>query len=198
MFLVSGPELVIATCRAGAIGTFPALNQRTTDGYAQWLDTIKAGLDPESAAFGVNLIVHKTNPRLKADLEVTARHQVPLVITSLGAVQEVVDAVNGYGGLVFHDVTTLAHARKAADKGVDGLILVCASGRPRRNPESLRLRARSASILPWHDRLVGMPVDRSRCGGGDADGRGLRLHGYAIHQHQRESRHRRVPADDHR
>ena len=126
MFLVSGPELVMATCRSGAIGTFPALNQRTTEGYAQWLDTIRTGLGPNDAAFGVNLIVHKTNPRLSADLEVTVRHQVPLVVTSLGAAREVVDAVHAYGGLVFHDVTTIAHARKAAKKGVDGLILVCA------------------------------------------------------------------------
>lgn len=126
MFLVSGPELVMATCQSGAIGTFPALNQRTTEGYAQWLDTIKTGLGPADAAFGVNLIVHKSNPRLSADLDVTARHQVPLVITSLGAVREVVDAVHAYGGLVFHDVTTIAHARKAAENGVDGLILVCA------------------------------------------------------------------------
>ncbi|MGF6935519.1 nitronate monooxygenase [Paraburkholderia sp. UCT70] len=126
MFLVSGPELVMATCRAGAIGTFPALNQRTTEGYAQWLDTIQSGLGPNDAAFGVNLIVHKTNPRLSADLDVTVRHQVPLVVTSLGTAREVIDAVHAYGGLVFHDVTTIAHARKAAERGVDGLILVCA------------------------------------------------------------------------
>jgi nitronate monooxygenase len=126
MFLVSGPELVLAACRAGVIGTFPALNQRSTEGYADWLGTIKGGLGPNDAAFGVNLIVHKTNPRLQADLDVTVRNQVPLVITSLGAVRDVVDAVHGYGGLVYHDVTTLAHAKKAAEKGVDGLILVCA------------------------------------------------------------------------
>ncbi|WP_328822825.1 NAD(P)H-dependent flavin oxidoreductase [Paraburkholderia nemoris] len=126
MFLVSGPELVLAACRAGVIGTFPALNQRSTEGYADWLETIKGGLGPNDAAFGVNLIVHKTNPRLQADLDVTVRHQVPLVITSLGAVREVVDAVHGYAGLVYHDVTTLAHAKKAAERGVDGLILVCA------------------------------------------------------------------------
>ena len=126
MFLVSGPELVIAACKVGVIGTFPALNQRSSEGYEDWLHTIKAGLGPHDAAFGVNLIVHKTNPRLQADLEITVRHRVPLVITSLGAVRDVVDAVHSYGGLVFHDVTTLAHARKAADKGVDGLILVCA------------------------------------------------------------------------
>jgi nitronate monooxygenase len=126
MFLVSGPALVIAACKAGVIGTFPALNQRTTEGYAQWLDEIEAALGPGDAKFGVNIIVHPTNPRVMADLEVTVDRKVPLVITSLGAVRDLVDAVHGYGGLVFHDVTTVRHARKAAEAGVDGLILVCA------------------------------------------------------------------------
>lgn len=126
MFLVSGPELVIASCKAGVIGTFPALNQRTTEGYSEWLDEIKAALGPDDAQYGVNIIVHNTNPRVMADLEVTVRHKVPLVITSLGAVKDVVDAVHSYGGLVFHDVTTVRHAQKAAQAGVDGLILVCA------------------------------------------------------------------------
>lgn len=126
MFLVSGPELVVATCKSGVIGTFPALNQRTTEGYSEWLDQIKAALGPDDAQYGVNIIVHPTNPRVMADMEVTVRHKVPLVITSLGAVRDVVDAVHSYGGLVFHDVTTVRHARKAAEAGVDGLILVCA------------------------------------------------------------------------
>lgn len=126
MFLVSGPELVIAACKSGVIGTFPALNQRTTEGYSDWLDEIKAALGPDDAQYGVNIIVHPTNPRVMADMEVTVRHKVPLVITSLGAVKDVVDAVHSYGGLVFHDITTIRHAQKAAQAGVDGLILVCA------------------------------------------------------------------------
>jgi nitronate monooxygenase len=124
MFLVSGPELVIEACRAGIVGTFPALNQRTTEGYEQWLDQIEAALGPDDARYGVNIIVHPTNPRVTADMEVTVARQVPLVITSLGAVRDLVDAVHGYGGLVFHDVTNLRHAKKAAEAGVDGLILV--------------------------------------------------------------------------
>jgi nitronate monooxygenase len=128
MFLVSGPELVLASCRAGIVGTFPALNQRTTEGFADWLEQIEAALAaaPGAAPYGVNLIVHRTNPRVQADLEVCVRYRVPLVITSLGAVREVVDAVHGYGGVVFHDVTNLRHAQKAIEAGVDGLILVSA------------------------------------------------------------------------
>jgi nitronate monooxygenase len=126
MFLVSGSELVIECCRAGIIGTFPALNQRTTEGYGQWLDRILEARGPNDAAYGVNLIVHPTNQRLMADVAVTVEKKVPLVITSLGAVRDLVDAVHGYGGLVFHDITTTRHARKAAEAGVDGLILVCA------------------------------------------------------------------------
>lgn len=122
MFLVSGPKLVIAACNAGVIGTFPALNQRTTEGFAEWLDEIEGAVD--GAPYGVNLIVHRSNPRLMADLEVCVAHKVPLVITSLGAVADVVDAVHSYGGRIFHDVTNARHARKAIEAGVDGLILV--------------------------------------------------------------------------
>lgn len=126
MFLVSGPDLVIGACRAGVVGTFPALNQRTTAGLDAWLTTIEDALGPADAPHGVNLIVHRTNARIEADLEVIARHRVPVVITSLGAAAEVVAAVHSYGGVVWHDVTTLHHARKAAAAGVDGLICVAA------------------------------------------------------------------------
>jgi len=124
MFLVSGPDLVVECCNAGVIGTFPSLNQRTTDGYREWLRQIKSRRNGDAAAFGVNHIVHPTNPRLLADMQVTVEEQVPLVITSLGAVRDVVEAVHGYGGVVFHDIANVRHARKAADAGVDGLILV--------------------------------------------------------------------------
>jgi nitronate monooxygenase len=127
-FLVSGPDYVVEACRAGVVGTFPALNQRSTDGYGDWLEQIAERLasTPSAAPFGVNLIVHRSNARLHDDLAVTVRHKVPLVITSLGIVPEVIDAVHGYGGLVFHDVTTARHANKALEGGVDGLIAVCA------------------------------------------------------------------------
>ncbi|MFC6671366.1 NAD(P)H-dependent flavin oxidoreductase [Marinobacterium aestuariivivens] len=133
MFLVSGPQLVIEACKAGVVGTFPALNQRSSEGFEQWLQEIAAALATgervsgvPAAPFGVNLIVHKSNPRLHADLALCVKHRVPLVITSLGAVKEVVDAVHDYGGLVFHDVTNVRHAKKAVEAGVDGLIAVCA------------------------------------------------------------------------
>ena len=129
MFLVSGPELVAAACRAGVLGTFPALNQRSSEGFEAWLTEIRETLEPlgdDAAPYGVNLIVHRTNPRLEADLELCVKHRVPVVITSLGAVADLVDAVHGYGGVVFHDVINIRHARKAADAGVDGLIAVSA------------------------------------------------------------------------
>lgn len=126
MFLVSGPELVLAACKAGIVGGFPALNQRTSDGFDAWLAEIEAKLGPTDAPYAVNLIVHHTNPRVEADLAICERHRVPIVITSLGAVASLVERVHAYGGLVFHDVTNLRHARKAAEAGVDGLILVCA------------------------------------------------------------------------
>lgn len=133
MFLVSGPQLVIETCKAGIAGSFPALNQRTSEGYAQWLAEIAGALAAHEAAtgekpapFGVNLIVHKTNPRLMADLAITCKARVPFVITSLGAVRDVVDAVHSYGGIVLHDVISARHAEKAIEAGVDGVIAVSA------------------------------------------------------------------------
>ncbi|MGB2123446.1 MAG: NAD(P)H-dependent flavin oxidoreductase, partial [Candidatus Puniceispirillaceae bacterium] len=133
MFLASGPDLVLACCRAGIVGSFPAKNQRTLDGLDGWLQTIRDGLRLQAAEtgkppppFAVNLIVHRTNETLQEELALCVRHQVPLVITSLGAVPELVDSVHGYGGLVFHDVINLRHAQKAIDAGVDGLIAVAA------------------------------------------------------------------------
>ena len=128
MFLISNPQLVLACCRNGVVGSFPALNQRDSRGFKAWLEEIEAGLAllDNPAPYAVNLIVHNSNERLEADLAICIEHKVPIVITSLGAVKEVVDAIHGYGGLVFHDVTTRRHAEKAAEAGVDGLIAVAA------------------------------------------------------------------------
>ena len=109
MFLASGPDLVLACCRAGIVGTFPAKNQRTLEGFEEWLTTIQAGLDAMAAEtgrppppFGVNLIVHRTNRVIEDELALCVKYKVPLVITSLGAVPELIDEIHGYGGLVFH------------------------------------------------------------------------------------------------
>ncbi|MGB1970970.1 MAG: NAD(P)H-dependent flavin oxidoreductase [Flavobacteriaceae bacterium] len=133
MFLISGPQLVIECCKNGVVGTFPALNQRSTDGFESWVIEIKSALKQfeaetgkKAAPFGVNFIVHNTNPRLEADLAICVKHKVPLIITSLGAVSELVKTVHDYGGLVFHDIIKKRHAEKAAEAGVDGLILVSA------------------------------------------------------------------------
>ena len=133
MFLISGPKLVIECCKNGIVGTFPALNQRSSEGFERWIVEIKTALKTfeeetgsKAAPFGVNLIVHQTNPRLQADLAICIKHQVPIIITSLGAVPKLVGAVHSYGGMVFHDVIKKRHAEKAAEAGVDGLILVSA------------------------------------------------------------------------
>lgn len=153
MFLISNPELVIACCTNGVVGTFPALNQRSSEGFEAWLVQIKKALSDfeaetgkKAAPFGVNLIVHPTNPRLEADLKLCIKHRVPLIITSLGAVSQVVDAVHSYGGLVFHDIIKKRHAEKAAEAGVDGLILVTAGAGGHagtQNPMSLVNEVRS-------------------------------------------------------
>ena len=111
MFLISGPKLVIECCKNGIVGTFPALNQRTTEGFEAWILEIKSALatyeketGKKPAPFGVNLIVHKSNPRLEADLAICVKHKIALIITSLGAVSELVNTVHSYGGLVFHDI----------------------------------------------------------------------------------------------
>jgi nitronate monooxygenase len=134
MFIASTPELVIEQCKAGVIGSFPALNARPQSLLDEWLTRIRSELDAYAAAnpeapvapFAVNQIAHVSNDRLEQDVAACVRHQVPLVITSLRPPREIVDAVHAYGGLVFHDVISVRHARKAAEQGVDGIIIVCA------------------------------------------------------------------------
>ena len=134
MFLVSGPELVTACCKAGVMGTFPALNARPIEQLDGWLGDINEELqnhkvahpNSKTAPIGVNLIVHRSNERLAEDLELVKRHEVPVVITSVGHPGPVVDVVHSYGGLVYHDVINMRHAQKAIEAGVDGVILVCA------------------------------------------------------------------------
>lgn len=125
MFLVSGIDLVLAQSRAGIIGSFPALNARPQAMLADWLGQLGEALGPDKLPYAVNLIAHSSNPRYAQDLAVCAQHKVPLLLTSLQEPHEAVSAARGYGGLVFHDVTTIRHAEKAIEQGVDGLILVC-------------------------------------------------------------------------
>lgn len=124
MFLTSNPDLVVESCKGGLLGTFPALNQRSSAGFEDWLIQIQDRLAavPGAAPFGVNLIVHRSNARLQADLDIVVRHRVPVVITAFGAIRDVVQAVQSYGGIVLHDVATRRHAEKVAEAGVDGII----------------------------------------------------------------------------
>ena len=134
LFIISNPDLVIAQCKAGIVGSFPALNARPASALQEWIDRIKSELaaydaaHPEapSAPFAVNLIVHRSNERLEHDLDVCVRNKVPLVITSLGARTDVNEAIHSYGGIVLHDIISLDHARKAIAKGADGLVAVAA------------------------------------------------------------------------
>lgn len=126
MFLVSGPELVIASCKAGIVGSFPAPNARTSDIFREWLTEIGLALADTQAAWAVNLVMHKSYARRDVDLAMTVEARVPLVITALGSPRDAVDAVHTYGGLVFADVNSVEFARKAVDAGADGLVLVSA------------------------------------------------------------------------
>jgi len=134
LFIISSPDLVVAQCKAGVVGSFPALNARPAPALPEWLERITSALKEHdesnpgslSAPFAVNQIVHKSNDRLLHDLEVCAKYKVPIVITSLGAREELNRAVHSWGGIVLHDVINQTHARKAIDKGADGLILVAA------------------------------------------------------------------------
>ena len=134
LFIISGPELVIAQCKAGVIGSFPALNARPQHVLEEWIVRIKTELaeyqeqnpDAKVAPFAVNQICHGSNDRLMDDMATCVKHEVPIIITSLRPPAELVEAAHSYGGLVFHDVINVRHAKKAAEQGVDGLILVCA------------------------------------------------------------------------
>ncbi|MBL4611128.1 NAD(P)H-dependent flavin oxidoreductase [Halopseudomonas sp.] len=134
LFIISNPDLVIAQCKAGVVGSFPALNARPAEELEVWLKRITSELEqykqenPDAvvAPFAVNQIVHSSNDRLQHDVEMCVKYKVPIIITSLRAPNDVVEPIHSYGGLVFHDVINVKHAKKAIEAGVDGLILVCA------------------------------------------------------------------------
>ena len=128
MFIAGNPKLVIEQCKAGIVGSFPALNARPKEALDQWLTEIETAIagQPGAAPFAVNQICHKSNDRLEHDIEACIRHKVPITITSLRAPNDVIPKIHAYGGIVLHDVISVRHAEKALEAGVDGLILVCA------------------------------------------------------------------------
>ncbi len=134
LFIISNPDLVLAQCKAGVVGSFPSLNARPIEQLDEWLSRIneelaaarRANLSAKIAPYAVNLIVHKSNPRIEEDLALCVKHKAPIVITSLGARPEVNEAVHSYGGIVLHDIINIVFAHKALEKGADGLIAVSA------------------------------------------------------------------------
>ena len=162
LFIVSGPELVIAQCKAGIVGSFPALNARPQSELDEWLHRITEELsqhnrdnpDRPAAPFAVNQIVHRSNDRIEADMATCAKWQVPLVITSLGAREEIFDAVRGWGGITMHDVINNRFARKAIEKGADGLIPVAAGAGG--HAGTLSPFALMQEIREWFDGLVAL------------------------------------------
>lgn len=154
MFIISNPELVIAQVRAGIVGSFPALNARPASRLDEWLHRITEETQGSGAPFAVNMIVHKTNTRLEEDLGTLEKWKVPLVITSLGANPEVNAAVHGWGGLVLHDVIDNSFARKAIEKGADGLIAVAAGAGGHAGPQSPF--ALMQEIRAWFDGPVAL------------------------------------------
>ena len=126
LFIISNPDLVVAQCRAGVIGSFPSLNARPLPQFEEWLQRLNAELGPDDAPYAVNLIVHKSNDRLMDDVALCVKYKVPIIISSLGARADINEAIHSYGGLVLHDIINDKFARKAIEKGADGLIAVAA------------------------------------------------------------------------
>lgn len=165
MFLISGPELVLAACRNGVIGSFPTPNARTVADLDQWFDLITSGLTEKDAPWAANVVVHRSNARLNEDLDLVIRYKAPLVITALGSPRAIVERVHEYGGLVFADVNSVPFARKAVEAGVDGLVLVAAgAGGHTGNMTGF-------SFVPAVREFFDGPVI---LGGGIADGAGIR------------------------
>ncbi|MDH7796319.1 MULTISPECIES: nitronate monooxygenase [unclassified Beijerinckia] len=158
MFLVSGVDLVAAACRNGTIGALPSLNARSPEILDAWLKDLTTRLEDDRqsgnapAPWAVNLVVHSTNKRLAPDLHLCVKYRAPLIITALGGPRAVVDTVHSYGGLVFADVNTPAYARKAADTGVDGLVLVCSGAGGHTGP--MTAPAFVASVRSFFDGII--------------------------------------------
>src|ERR1700675_2010505 len=212
LFIISHPALVIAQCKAGIIGGFPSLNARPIQQLDEWLHEITEALaahdraHPENPAapFAVNQIVHRSNARLEQDLELTVKWKAPIVITSLGAREDVNVAVHSYGGIVMHDVINDRFAHKAIEKGADGLIAVAAGAGGHAGATSPF--ALIQDTRAWFDGppllsgplAVGRDCDGSGRAGGAGDGRGSRLYRHGFCRHARGPRDRRLQAGDRR
>jgi nitronate monooxygenase len=194
MFIASGPALVAAQCKAGLVGSFPALNARPAELLDTWLTQLQDELaqwqsehpQRKVGPIAVNQIVHQSNDRLAQDVATCVKHQVPIIISSLRAPpKEMLDAVHSYGGIVLHDVISLRHAEKALEAGVDGLILVAAGAGGHAGTLALRAGGRSTQDVQGATGPVRLHR-HGRCGaGGAGHGRGLRLHGLALAGHAR-------------
>lgn len=149
LFIISNPDMVIAQCKAGIIGSFPSLNARPLPQFEEWLQRLSTELGPDDAPYAVNLIVHKSTDRLQADLELCVKYKVPVIITSLGAREDVNQAIHSYGGLVLHDIINNRFAKKAIEKGADGLIAVAAGAGG--HAGTLSPFALIAEIREWFD-----------------------------------------------
>ena len=205
LFIISHPPLVLAQCKAGVVGSFPALNARPESQLDEWLAEITEDLAAHNAAhperpaapFAVNQIVHRSNRRLEHDLRMCVKYKVPIVISSLGAVPEVNEAIHSYGGIVLHDIISIRHAHSAIDKGADGLIAVAAGAGGHAGP--LSPFALVQEIRSWFDGpllLSGRDRDRRRDPRGAGHGRRPRLYRLALHRHAGSARRRRLQADD--
>ena len=207
LFIVSNPKLVIAQCTAGVVGSMPALNARPAEQLDEWLAEItetlaahdRAHPDRPAAPFAINQIVHKSNDRLEHDLAVCASYKVPIVITSLGARTDLNDAVHGWGGVVMHDIINNTFAKKAIEKGADGLIAVAAGAGGHAGVKSpFALRRRDPRLVRRPARALGRDRDRRRGPRRAGDGRRLRLRRLGLHRHRGGARGRRLQADDRR
>jgi nitronate monooxygenase len=205
LFIISNPDLVIAQCKAGIVGSFPALNARPASMLDEWLHRITEELaawdrdHPEapSAPFAVNHIVHKSSDRLEHDVEATTKWKAPIIITSLGAREDVNAAVHSYGGTVLHDVINDKFARKAIEKGADGLIPVAAgAGGHAGPPVAVRPDPGPAGVVRWADRAVGLDRPRPRGAGRPGDGRGPGLCGLGLHRDEGSQRRPGLPGHD--
>ena len=200
LFIISNPKLVIAQCIAGVVGSMPALNARPAAQLDEWLAEITETLaawdrdhpDQKAAPFAINQIVHKSNDRLEHDLQVCAKYKVPIVITSLGARVDVNEAVHSWGGVVLHDIINNFFAKKAIEKGADGLIAVAAGAGGHAGVKSPF--ALVQEIREWFDgplALSGAIATGDARAGRAGDGRRLRLHRQCLHRHRRSARGRR-------